>query len=68
MSDASAGGVKVNPMRACELFDKRIFKKVLVRAVLYVMVEGEHGLGWVVDTLSANRLEPDLIKLLLQCN
>ena len=68
MSNASAGGVKINPMRAGELFDKRVFSKVLVRAVLYVVVEGEHWLGWVVNTLSANRLEPDLIKLVLQCN
>lgn len=50
MSDTATGGVKVNPMLLGKCFNLPVLGEIRGRLVLYIMVEGEDRLPWIVKT------------------
>ena len=57
MPDASSGGIEVDAMLPRKLFDRRVFRKVLLGLVLYVMIESEDRLPSIMDLRGAYGIE-----------
>lgn len=63
VSDSAPGAVKVDVVGTGKGFDRAVFLEVFGGFVLDVVVEGEDGLGGVVDFGCAEGFEPTTRKL-----
>jgi hypothetical protein len=58
VTDTAPGRIEVDIVRASKAFDGSILLQILGGLVLYVMIEGEDRLSWIMYAGSTDRLEP----------